>query len=104
DVKEFCWLSDSRTIVYTMGAMTDELARVDVASYRFSKLIPGDTVKTWHERAPRTMQFEGKEHLIYVRYYPEENERQIFRVGPDGSENTRIVNSPGRDWLGGMAK
>jgi hypothetical protein len=104
DVKEYCWLSDSRTIVYTMGAMTDELASVNVMNYRFRKLISVDSVKTWHERAPQTVRFEGRETIIYVRYYPEENERQIFRVRPDGTDNTRIVNSPGRDWLGGMVE
>lgn len=99
NVKEFCWLSDSRTIVYTMGAMTDELTAVNVQNFRFYKLVVSDTTKSWHERSPHAMMFGGREYIVYMRYYPDENDRQIYRVRPDGSENTRIVNSEGNDWF-----
>ena len=99
DVKEFCWLSDSRTIIYTMGAVKDELAAVDITTYRFRKVVPHHGRKNWNERAPQTMPFEGEEHIVYVRDYTEEKDRQIYRIKPDGSDDTRIVNSPGSDWL-----
>ncbi len=99
DVKDYCWLSDSRTIVYSMGAVTDELATVDVVNYRFKKITRTDSLKNWHERSPRVIRLNGKEVIIYERYYPKENENQIFRIMPDGSDNIRIVNSSGRDWL-----
>jgi len=98
NVKEFCWLQDSRTIIFTMGAMTFELMAVDVTNYRYHKVVQ-DTVKQWNERSPQTLTLNGKEHILYVRHYPHEKETQLYRVLPDGSENTRVVSSPGRDWL-----
>ena len=99
DVKEYCWLGDGRTIVYTMGAMTDELTAVDVLSFRFRKLVASDTTKTWNERSPQTMLLGRDEYVIYVRDFPDSGERQIYRVKTDGTGNTRIVNSSGRDWF-----
>lgn len=99
DVKEFCWLSDSRTIIYTMGVINDELAAVDITTYRFRKLIAHHGRKNWKERAPQTMPYKGEEHIIYVRDYPEEKDRRIYRIRPDGTNDTRIVNSSGSDWL-----
>ena len=99
DVKEFCWLSDGRTIVYTMGAVTDELTAVDVFSFRFRKLVSAEGKKSWNERAPQTMRLGNEEYLLYIRDYPEEEDRQIYRIKTDGTGDTRIVNSQGSDWF-----
>lgn len=99
DVKEFCWLRDSRTIIYVMGSVTDELARVNIVDFRFDRLVRTDTSRTWHERNPQTVRLDGREMIIYERHYPQENRRQLYRTATDGSGNTRIVNSPGREGL-----
>lgn len=98
NVKEFCWLQDSRTIIFTMGAMTFELMAVDVTNYRYHKVVQ-DSVKQWDERSPQTLTLNGKEQILYVRHLPDKKEMHLYRVLPDGTGNTRVVNSPGRDWL-----
>ena len=98
NVKEYCWLSDSRTIVFTMGAMHFELVAVDITNFRYHKLVE-DSTRQWEERSPRTIMFEGKEHILYTRSIPDEKEMHLYRVSPDGSDNTRVVNSAGKDWL-----
>jgi Tol biopolymer transport system component len=100
DVNEYCWLSDSKSIVYTMGSVRDELVRVDVATYRFAKLVVTDTAKSWNERSPQALTIKGTEAIIYTRQFPDGTDDQIYRVNADGTGNTRIVNSDGRDWLG----
>jgi len=99
DVKEFCWLGDSRTIIYVMGSVTDKLARVNIVDFRFDRLVKTDGPRTWHERNPQTVRIDGREMIVYERHYPKENERQLYRIAPDGSGDTRIVGSPGRDGL-----
>lgn len=98
NVKEFCWLSDSRTLLYSSGISGFEIYRVDTEKFRFSKLSPCDTVKTFNERSPMTVYHNNKEKVVFTKEF-QDGLRKIYFVNIDGSDMQCIVNSEGNDWL-----
>lgn len=98
DVKDYCWLSDCRTMVYSSGINFYDLNVVDINIQRYWKLFLTDSIKTYNESNPVPCMFHGLEKVIYTREY-ESGEKQIYWINPDGTENTRIVNSKGNDWI-----
>ncbi|MCX7726085.1 MAG: hypothetical protein N2053_04475 [Chitinispirillaceae bacterium] len=100
DVKEFCWLLDSRHIVFTLKTGTKyELIKTDILKYRFTKLVSTDMYKNWDERYPYVIKYNDEENIIYTREYRENKEKQIFLIKTDGTEDRKIVDSNGSDWL-----
>ncbi|HEX2956860.1 MAG TPA: hypothetical protein VHO70_08505 [Chitinispirillaceae bacterium] len=98
NVKSFCWLSDSKTLVYSSGVNLLDLTKVDITTFRYSKLGMLSTIRTYNEKYPRTIKINGEETIIYERDF-ENGERQIFSVKPDGTEEHCIINSQAMDWL-----
>jgi len=98
NVFSFCWLSDSKTLVYSSGVNLLDLTKADITTCRYSKIITSNQVKTYHERNPMVIWINGQETIIYEREY-ENGEKQIFSVKPDGSEERCIIDSKALDWL-----
>lgn len=98
NVFSFCWLSDSKALVYSSGVNLLDLTKADITTYRYSKLSTSDQIKTYHEKNPRVIRVNGQETIIYQREY-ENGEKQIFSVKPDGTEERCIINDKGMDWV-----
>jgi Tol biopolymer transport system component len=99
NVKAYCWLSDSKTIVYSSGVNILDLNKVDIILFRFSKLTSNNMLKTYNEKMPTTITLDGKEIVIFERE-SDTGEKQIFQINPDGTGERCIINSDGNDWLG----
>ncbi len=98
NVFSFCWLSDSKTLVYSSGVNLLDLTKADITTYRYSKLVTGNQIKTYHEKNPMAIWVNGQETVIYEREL-ENGERQIFSVKPDGSEERCVIDSEAMDWM-----
>lgn len=98
NVFSFCWLSDSKTLVYSSGVNLLDLTKADITTYRYSKLSTSDQIKTYHERNPMVIEVNGQETVIYEREY-ENGEKQIFSVKPDGTEERCVIDSKEMDFL-----
>lgn len=99
NVFSFCWLSDSRTLVYSSGVNLLDLTKADITTYRYSKLCTPDQIKTYNEKYPRVIRVDDQETIVYQREY-ENGEKQIFSVKPDGTEEHCIIDSKEMDWFG----
>ena len=75
-----------------------DLNKVDIALHRFSKLILTDSLKTYNETNPGVVFYKGSERVVYERNF-QSGEKQIFWVNSNGTDNERIINSKGNDWL-----
>lgn len=98
NVKSFCWLADSRTIIYSSGINLLDLTSVDISSYRFSKVISNPGVRTYSDRNPATIFVNGNQTVIFEREF-NNGDIQIFGIRPDGSEERCIIDSKNKDWL-----
>ncbi len=98
NVKEFCWLPDSRTIIYSSGITKFELYKVETSYFRFSKLISSDTVKAFNERSPKIIYYRDLKKVVFTKEYTD-GVKKIYWVNIDGSDEQRIINSKGNDWL-----
>ncbi len=98
NVKEFCWLSDSRTILYSSGTVGFEIYRVETERFRFSKLAPCNTVKPYNERSPMIVYLANKEKVVFTKEF-QDGLKKIYLINLDGSDMQCIVNSKGNDWL-----
>lgn len=98
NVREFCWLDDSRTLCFSSGVNVFSLYTVDINSSRFAQLIARDSIVTFNERTPMSVKDSTTETIIYTREY-QDGTRKIYQVKTDGTDEHRIVNSKGNDWL-----
>jgi hypothetical protein len=98
NVKEFCWLDDSRTLCFSSGVNVFSLYKVDINNSRYAQLITRDSTVLFNERSPETLRDSTTETIIYTREY-RDGTRKIFQVNTDGTNEKRIVNSNGNDWL-----
>ncbi|HMA64698.1 MAG TPA: hypothetical protein VKO63_05865, partial [Chitinispirillaceae bacterium] len=57
-----------------------------------------DSTVLFNERSPETLRDSTTETIIYTREY-RDGTRKIFQVNTDGTNEKRIVNSNGNDWL-----
>jgi Tol biopolymer transport system component len=97
-VKDYCWLADSKTIVYSGGDIMCALYALTIATNATAPLIARDSIKNFSETHPQTMVYKNSLKIIYTREYGG-GDKKIYWVNPDGTANQRIVNSKGRDWL-----
>ncbi len=98
NVKEFCWFDDSKTLCFSSGVNVFSLYKVDINSSRYSQLISRDSIVTFNERSPICVKDSTTETIIYTREY-QDGTRKIYQVKTDGTDEKRIVNSKGNDWL-----
>jgi len=98
NVKEFCWLDDSKTICFSSGVNVFSLYKVDISTSRYSQLIARDSSVLFSERTPFALRDSTVETIIYTREY-QDGTRKIYQVKTDGTNEKRIVNSNGNDWL-----
>ena len=94
-VKSFCWL-DEQTIVFSAGD-TARLYKIDIKTQNITKLLQ-DTIRTFSETSPQLIFYNSKPKIIYTREYFDNN-KLIFWINPDGSNNRVIINSNTQDWL-----
>lgn len=99
NVKSFCWLSDSKSIIYSSGTNLLDLTKVDITAHRYSKLNNNIAIKTFSEKNPKIIFIDGEETVIYEREFGD-GEKQIFGTKPDGTGERCIVDSKGTDWFG----
>ena len=97
-VKDYCWLDDSKTIVYSAGDTLCALYALNVVTNAAALLIARDSTKNYSETHPQTIAYENTWKIIYTREYTNGG-RKIFWVNADGTVDQRIVNSKGQDWL-----
>ena len=98
NVKEFCWLPDSRTIVFSLGIDTYDLHKVETSNIHFSRLIPRDSTKTFSERSPVLVKYKNEFRIAYTREY-QDGVKKIYWVNIDGTGEQCIVNSKSNDWM-----
>jgi Tol biopolymer transport system component len=97
-VRDYAWLSDSRTIVYSTGINVLDLNALDIASGMSRKLIAGHGPRDYSEITPQVVNHRGVDIIIYVREYLD-GKRRIYSVNPDGGEDRQIVTDQGNSWL-----
>jgi len=97
-ITEFCWLPDSRTIVYSAGVNLRDFNTIDVVSLASAKLIVASGPKTWNETSPQVIRYRGAPRLLYVRDYEEER-KEVWWVNLDGSGDEKAVTAKGNAWL-----
>ncbi len=97
NVRDICWI-DNRWLVYSSGVNLTDCNLYDMASGKTRKFIRGAAPKDYSETRPRLLKREKEMRIIYCREYLD-GEKQIYSARTDGSDDTRIVNSPGNDWL-----
>jgi TolB protein len=97
-IRDYVWLGDSRTIVYTTGINVLDLNTVDVTTGMSRKLIPAEGVRDYSETAPMVIRHKGTDAVVYVREYLK-GKRKIYMVNPDGSGDRQIVSDNGNSWL-----
>jgi Tol biopolymer transport system component len=97
-IKEFAWLSDSKTIVFSSGINVFDLNTIDITTGENRKVLPVLGVKNYSEVAPQSLMYQGKQRIVYTRKY-DNGQKQIFMVNPDGSENRAIISEQGNNWL-----
>jgi hypothetical protein len=97
-VKDFCWLDDAKTLVYSSGDTLSSLKTITVGIGAGAELIRTSLLKDYSELHPRIIQWLSKSKIIYAREM-RNGDRKIYWVNPDGTDDQRIVNSKGQDWL-----
>jgi tricorn protease-like protein len=98
NVKEFCWLPDSRTIVFSSGVNIYDLYKVETSNFRFSRLFPRDSTKTFDERSPALIKYKNEFRIAYTREYIS-GMKKIYWANIDGTNEQCIVNSKSNDWM-----
>jgi len=98
-VADYCWLSDSRTILFTAGINLTDFNTLDVQTGTMSKFLPKDSIKNYSEISPRLFHYKNDLKILYTRQYEQDGEQDIFMVNEDGTGEVRVVNSPENDWL-----
>ncbi len=98
NIRNYCWLSDGQTIVYSSGINLCDLNKVNVEQLRYSRLMTIDSLKTWSDISPRAVQLEGNEKILFVRELAD-GIKKVMIVNTDGLEIRRVINSNGNDWL-----
>lgn len=97
-VKDYCWLDDSKAIVYSAGDTLCALYTLTIATNTATVLIMRDSTKNYCETHPQIMEYKNTSKIIYTREY-KNGDRKIFWVNTNGTGDQRIVNSKGQDWL-----
>jgi Tol biopolymer transport system component len=97
NIEDICWIDDRR-LLYSAGVNLTDFNLYDLASRQTRKFIRTDAPKDFSEKKPRVVGAGARARIVYYREYLD-GERQIYAVELDGTGNTRIVNSSGRDWL-----
>lgn len=97
-VKDFCWLDDSKGIVYSTGDTLCGLYKFSIAAAGSTVLILRDSTRNFCETHPRTVPYKNTTKIVYTREYWN-GDKKIFWVNTDGAGDQRIVNSKGQDWL-----
>lgn len=98
NVKDYSWFPDSKKILFSTGMNLTELNVADIESFRFAKLLIKGNTKDYNETSPSLIQYQGKLKILYVREDQNGN-RKVFMSSVNGTEDTRIINSSGSDWL-----
>jgi Tol biopolymer transport system component len=98
-VLDYCWLDDSRTIVYSAGINLSDYNALDIMEGSIRKFLPLDTIKDYTERAAQIVaDTSGTRRIIYTRHY-QTGKQEIHMVHQNGSNDTRVVNGITEDWL-----
>ena len=97
-VKDYCWLDDSKTIVYSGGDTLCALYTLTIATNTTTLLIARDSLKNYSETHPQTMRYKNSFKIIYTREY-RNGDKKIHWVNPNGTTDQCIVNSKGQDLL-----
>ncbi len=97
-VNDYCWLEDDKTIIYSSGDSLCTLKKITVDAAVGAEFIRSGLQKNYRELHPRVIQWRKTVKIIYEREW-QTGERKIYWVNPDGTEDQRLVNSKGRDWL-----
>lgn len=98
NVKEFCWLPDSRTVVFSSGVNIYSIYKTAIRESSYSTLIKRDTLAVLNERSPQYLKVKNEDKILFTREQ-EDGTRKIFWVNIDGSNEQCVVNSKGNDWL-----
>ncbi|MBN1128839.1 MAG: PD40 domain-containing protein [Chitinispirillaceae bacterium] len=99
-VNGYCWLGDSKTIIFSSGLDNAELMTVSIDAPAPKKLIgtPIPAKQQYQEITPRVVAYGEREKILYVRKY-EDGRRSIYWVSIDGTGDQALVRSGGSDWL-----
>jgi TolB protein len=102
-INSYCWLSDSKTLIFSSGLDFPTLSVVRIGSDT-TAVVPfirtsAAIQRHYKELDPHVVMYNDREMVMYVREM-ENGERHIFWVKADGSNDQALVRSKGSDWLG----
>jgi hypothetical protein len=97
-VQSYCWLDDSRGLVYAGGDPLSELTYINLETAERRLLVTVDQRKTFSETNPQPVPWKGSTRIIYNKEF-NDGDTQIWWVSPDSGRSELIVNSPGADWV-----
>lgn len=97
-VRDYCWLDDEGTILYSSGINLVDLNVINLFSQENTKLITSTKPKTYSERKPTLIWYRNQKYILYVREYAK-GERKLFLVDENGSNDRPITFNKGNCWL-----
>ncbi len=98
NVDDYCWSSDSRTIIFSSGVNVLDLNKVDISNGRFDKLMLTAMIKDWSDTSPRFVHYKSMRKVVFTRVYAD-GSKALFWYDLESGNEQRIVKSGGSDWL-----
>ncbi|MCU0608922.1 MAG: hypothetical protein MUF22_04035 [Chitinispirillaceae bacterium] len=101
DVNSYSWFDDSKFIVFSSGSPRPRLMMTAIDTAVQWSLFPDTCAEIRAaEVAPQMIRFDGKRKIVYVRIF-DDGERQTWWSDANGRNNRCLIQSAGKDWLGG---
>ncbi len=98
DIREFIWLDDEGTILYSSGINLIDLNTINIFTGENKKLIISDSAKEYSETHPGIFIYQDTKRILYTREY-RDGRKRIYLVNTDGSEDRQISLENGNSWL-----
>jgi hypothetical protein len=98
DVRQYAWLDDKGTILYSAGVNLADLNTINIVSGSNTKLIVADSSKEYSETNPVVIFYGGRKRILYTREY-DNGARKLYMVNTDGTEDRQIGIDRGNCWM-----
>lgn len=97
-VRDFLWLDDEGTILYSSGANLVDLNTINILTGENKKFIVTGHPKDYSERTPTIIVYKNKKRILYTREY-DNGDKKLFLVDFDGTGDQQVSFNKGNCWL-----
>jgi hypothetical protein len=97
-VRDFVWLDDEGTILYSSGANLVDLNTINILTGENKKFIVTGHPKDYSERTPTIIVYKNKKRILYTREY-DNGDKKLFLVDFDGTGDQQVSIDRGNSWL-----